>query len=465
MFRFSPCYGIRIAIASTIVALLFSTALLGQSTESVPESAAPAPAAAPAPPPAPAPSLQQERRSDTAAPAPSGSDGAATRPALSRAGASVAIVVDTSHTDSQHRTLLKNTVERFVRRLPEGTEACIFTTSDQPVLLQDSTDNRDELTHATHRLRTGGQPALLAGVRSAAEHLYGTSAEKRAIIVFTPARRVTEPNLEDAIVALRQGSNIEFDAIAGPASDWQLQEQLQRLAVKTGGFALFPPKSGDMTKMAEAAASRLGSNGADVAFGSRGDRPDERARQGYSTVVVRSVAVADNPDTKQFQSGDDELLQKLLIGELQHDKVFPYVLDGRNAAAQASAPAGGGRVLELVTSIVEYRRNNHGSGAKLKVNVMLRDLATGRPVQAFMEKGAGASRMFGGSDEEVEGKALKQVAGNIADEIKKYGRHNDDRENREAKALDKRKNQHEAHRHDKHKDESESQANSYTLPN
>jgi hypothetical protein len=345
-------------------------------------------------------------------------------------GSSIALVVDTSHTDTQHREMLKKSVERFVRTLPDGAEACIFSVSDQPVMVQEITDNHDELTRAVRRLRTGGRPSLLAGVQQAADHLRNSvTSDRMAVVLFTPARRSNEP-MEDAIATLRNGKNVEFDAVAGPATGWQLQEQLQRLAVKTGGFALFPSKSGELSRVAEVAAHKLAPDGADVAFSTRGG--DDRPQRAYTTLIVRNVAVADNPETKEFQSGDDELLQKMLIGKLQHDKIFPYVLDGRDEA-QVKAPKTGGRVLELVTSIVQYRRGNRTQrrligamgGAMVKVNVVLRDAISGRPVQAFMEKGSSSSGLFAGTNEEVEGKAIKEVVSNIADEVKKYGRRGD----------------------------------------
>jgi len=124
-------------------------------------------------------------------------------------------------------------------------------------------------------------------------------------------------------------------------------------------------------------------------------------------------------------------------------------------------PTTHGRVLELITSIVGYRHGNrtqrrlmgYKGGASVKVNVMLRDAATGRPVQAFMEKGSSSSGLLAGSNEEVQSKALKDVVENIAGEVKKYGRRKDDRETRDARRQNKSKGNREA------------QANSYNLPN
>jgi hypothetical protein len=265
----------------------------------------------------------------------------------------------------------------------------------------------------------------------AAEHLRAQRAERLAVVLITPARRVNEPNLEDAIAALRNGKAVELDAIAGPATDWTLQEQLQRLAVKTGGFAIFPSKAGDLMRVADVAARRMSSNeDAALAASRAGDR---HGRPTYTTLIVRNIAVADNPETQEFQSGDDELMQKLLIGRLQHDKAFAYVVDGRNENAQVQMAQDGGRALELVTSIIQYRRGNRlqrrlmgaMGGAMVKVNVVLRDAVSGRPIQAFMTKGSSSSGLFAGSNEEVQSKAIKEVVDNIASDVKKYGRRPD----------------------------------------
>jgi hypothetical protein len=208
-----------------------------------------------------------------------------------------------------------------------------------------------------------------------------------------------------------------------------------------------------MTKVAEAAALNFGQDGDGVTASARAPRRDDSGRPLYTTLIVRNVAVADNPDIRGFQAGDDELLQKMLIGRLQHDNAFPYVIDGKEGT-EVSAAQHDGRALELVPSIVAYRGGKM-HGATVKVNVMLRDMVTKRPVQAFVEKGSASSGMFKGSSDDAESKALKEVSDNIADEVKKYGH-----PKREHESHDK----HEAKKHDTKKDQ-QAQEQSYTLPN
>jgi hypothetical protein len=295
------------------------------------------------------------------------------------------------------------------------------------------TDSRDDLNRAVRRLHSHGHESLFAGVQAAAQHLHDMANSHLAVVLFTTARSPKESNLEDAIAALRGPVNVQFNAIAGPGTGWQLQEQLQRLAVKTGGFAFFPHKSGDMARVADAAAHQVGDpNAVAGTITTAEDRSTgEKGRRNYTAIIVRRVPVADNPDTSEFQSGDDELLQKMLIAQLEHEKLFRYVLDGSSAAArEATASPDGGRTLELRAAIVEYRRGNRAQrqtmgwmgGAKLKVNVELRDLTSGRPVQAFTTQGSATSGLFGGSNEEVQAKALKNVVEKIVSEVKKTQR-------------------------------------------
>lgn len=349
---------------------------------------------------------------------------------LRASGTSVALLVDTSSADpDETHDTLKTSVDKFVRKLPPGQEACLYTLSDKPVLAQDITDNHHDLTSALDRMPSGGASAVLAGLQAAAEHLRTQANEHLAIVLFTAAREMQEPKLEEAITTLTKGRNVEVDAIAGPESDWQLQEQLERIATKTGGVALFPSKEGDMPKIAEVVARKLSPEGdAGASAATTADTVPRTGPASYTTVVVRRVPVADNQDTTEFESGDDELLQKLLIAQLQHEKVFSYVLDGHAEGTQVNTPPETGRALELVASIVQYRRGNHTQrrlmgfvgGAKVKVNVMLKDMASGRPVGAFITQGSSSSGKFAGSNDEVQSSALKEVAENIVTEIKKY---------------------------------------------
>lgn len=154
--------------------------------------------------------------------------------------------------------------------------------------------------------------------------------------------------------------------------------------------------------------------------------PNAAAARAYDTVIVRDVVVASSRETQEFQEGDDELLQKLLLGDLMHQKVFTNVLDGRYNAPKIEAPSAG-RTLELLPAIVQYRRGNrmqrrligYLGGAKVAVTVVLRDAVTKRPLATFLKRGESSSGKFAGTNEEVQTKALKEVAENIVREIEK----------------------------------------------
>jgi hypothetical protein len=170
--------------------------------------------------------------------------------------------------------------------------------------------------------------------------------------------------------------------------------------------------------VSQAIASRLGASAtADTGQGLAHSLRD------YKTVLVRSIPVADNRKTLQFPSGNNFLLERMLVSRLQHAKLFPEVIDAPESTIKTNAtfPPGSSSDLELLATIVGYDRGHPGTPfgpTKLKVEVVLRDMVTRRLITGFTKQQAGPAGMFRGSQEKVEAQILIGMANKIVDEIK-----------------------------------------------
>jgi hypothetical protein len=150
----------------------------------------------------------------------------------------------------------------------------------------------------------------------------------------------------------------------------------------------------------------------------------------YEQITVLPIPVQAGEQTEEILGGEEVLLQRVLLSRLERANIFSRVEDGSGAQAsvQQSGTAEPGKRLELMASIVQYRRGNRaqrqvlggigGRGAaRMGVRVVLLDAATRRPVLAFTETASHASGLFGGSQEHVQSRAILEVAKEIVGQI------------------------------------------------
>ncbi|HWR37271.1 MAG TPA: VWA domain-containing protein [Clostridia bacterium] len=346
--------------------------------------------------------------------------------------ASVAIVVDTSRTARKRAGELRKSVAALITNLTAEDEFCVYSTSDKPVLVQDFTGDASVVLNASKRLRRDGRFALFDTIAVAADHLRNDAAnENIAIVVFVAgmdsASKISPATLEPSSRA-KQPVALYF--VATPGSDVALQETLQQLAFRTRGAAYFPPTAKQMIEASNAVGRQLrpgdpvdASSGATSRRGAKSKKPIAT----YKLLVVRSIPVVNSNETTEFPGGDNLLLHRVLVSRLQKAKLFSEVIDAGSTNAQ-TVPATGsepGEKLELLATIVGYRRGNRlrrqftfGGAARIKVQVILRDAATAEPVLAFTEEGSASAGLFGGSNEQMQTRAIMTVVNKIISRLR-----------------------------------------------
>ena len=333
--------------------------------------------------------------------------------------ASVVIVLDTSDEASSILKTSKKAATRFANRFSSDDELAVFASSGKPALVQPFTSDDQVLRHALNNLHPSGKPAIYETVAQAVEYTRSDAVnDNHAVVVYTNeidgTRTSPMPALENTI---RRGPPIPVYFIALGHSGWQSQEWLQRLAVLSGGAAYFAANNSEVTAVSQAIASRLtvSPKGDSVTSASHPDLRD------YRTLLVRSIPVANSRKTVQFPSGDNALLERLLAARLQQARLFPEIIDAPESSNRAAAlRPGADSELELLATVVGYDRGHPGTPfgpTKLRVQVVLRDLATGHPITAFTKQQSGPSGMFRGSEEKVEAQIIIGMANKIVEAI------------------------------------------------
>jgi hypothetical protein len=150
----------------------------------------------------------------------------------------------------------------------------------------------------------------------------------------------------------------------------------------------------------------------------------------YDQLTVRSIPLAGDDNTSESTGGENLLLQRVLVSRLQKAKIFPEVIDGTGTPMPSAPPitdAEPGKKLDLLATIIEYRRGNRlqrqlmgwRGGAKFKVQILLVDSATRNPVMTFTEEASSATGLFGGSQELVQTKAMLELVDRIVDDLRR----------------------------------------------
>lgn len=337
---------------------------------------------------------------------------------------SVAIVVDDSASAGKHQADVARSVQQFLKFFTADDELCIFAAKEKPMLWQDFTSDIELLSERMNKLYGRNKLALYDTMLAAARHLQSEAGnDARVLAVFT----VGEDNASSVKFAnlLRDPAlKVPVYAVAGPETDWRIQEPFQVLVQQSGGRAYFIRDDEQMLEVARQVGWRItGRNEETVATNS------EKPLLPYKVVVVPSVTVANSKSTEQVAGGDNVLLHRVLVSRLRKSKLFTEVIDADTSNGSSSSPAGGsgnGR-LELLATIVGFERGSRarreflafGGGTKLKVQVVLREAGATQPMLGFVKESSASSGLFGGSDEKVETEAIIRTADQIIAELRK----------------------------------------------
>jgi VWA domain-containing protein len=338
--------------------------------------------------------------------------------------ASVVIVIDASSDAKSMAKTLKKAAVNFAEKFPSDYELAVFASQDQPKLVQSFTSDNSLIIKSVDNLRASGKLASYQAMDQALQYAHSDAVnDKQAVVAFV--NKLDGPDM-GAIRALqntiREAQPVPLYFIALGHSSWQWQESAERVAVLSGGAAYFPTNESDLSAVSQAIAQRLG-----AASENASAQTAQQSLHDYKTLIVRSIPVADNGKTAQFPAGDNLLLERLLTLRLQKTNLFRTVIDAPDPSLdRAGVSPSAGSNLELLATIIGHDRGHPGTPfgpTRMKVQVVLRDLATRQPIAAFTRQQAGPSGMFRGSQEKVEAGILLSLADKIVDALKSMKKH------------------------------------------
>ena len=333
--------------------------------------------------------------------------------------ASVVIVVDTSSDAKGIIKVLKKAASKFAQKFGSSDELALFASHDNSAIVQSFTSDNLLVQKGLDKLQASGKFASYQAVDQALQYTRNDAVnDKQAVVAFVNKLDGADRNAIQALQnTVRQGQPVPLYFIALGHSSWQSQQSAQRVAILSGGAAYFPTKESDLNAVSQAIAQRLGAGSEHESAATA-----QQSLRDYKTLIVRSIPVADNGKTAQFPAGDNLLLERLLTSRLQKANLFPTVVDAPDPTLDRTgfSPSAGSN-LELLATIIGHDRGHPGTPfgpTKMKVQVVLRDLATHQPIAGFTRQEAGPAGMFRGSQEKVEAQILLGLADKIVDALK-----------------------------------------------
>jgi VWFA-related protein len=149
-----------------------------------------------------------------------------------------AILLDTTGSMSTALPRLKNSVIDLINALGPEDYVAVYTFTEQLVVQQDFTQDKDAARRAVLRLRPGGRTALFNALSEAAETMRNQSG-KKAMVVFTDGDdNASVLNSEAAVNRARVDGVPLFTVAEGEALDSSdLKKVLASLSTSTGGAA------------------------------------------------------------------------------------------------------------------------------------------------------------------------------------------------------------------------------------
>ena len=310
---------------------------------------------------------------------------------------------------------------RFINALGDERDVAVVAAGDKPTVVADFNTDPDKVSKQIKKIKPRGAPALQSALALATQRA-ATESDSAAVVVFA---RNPEPGLVPANPAPAANSPVPVYVIASPDSKWNVQAQMQQLAVKSGGTAFFPSNDRELRDVVKETATRVAGH---PDFDGRRDA-DKNLLRGYERLIVRDIPVEESPATSEAGGGENLLMQQVLVARIRKAKLFPVVVNGADQHALESASSAPiGNALELRATILEFRRGNKvqrqfligvKGGAKMKLRVILVDTSTNQAVLAFTKEATYASGLWGGSPEHVQAQAMLNVANEIVNELKR----------------------------------------------
>jgi len=343
---------------------------------------------------------------------------------------SVGILIDSSVVRWGGPSLAKSAVTNFLRSLREEDDYALFTAADRFHIEQEFTDEVDAASTALDHLASKDKAAVYDATIDALRFMgSAVTNDRKALLLLTSGEEGSSRAGVTEVIAAAKQANVPLFIVAVPAGTWRDRVELPELARATGGRALMPAKKSEVMDICEAAGRTL-MGPPRIAAGTGNNR---KPLAGYAELIVRSAPVANLPQTSAFRPADSVQLEKMLVSRLQEKHLFSRLTDATGTTGedlgQHTAPVAPRTTLELLPSIVAFKPGNHlkrgtagllGSGvARVKVQFVLRDAATRKPILAFVKEGVGPSGLLGGDDERNEMEAMLRAARSAVEEIQR----------------------------------------------
>jgi len=340
----------------------------------------------------------------------------------SKGPVSLGILVDTSALGKDGADPVRGVMRNFVRSLRPPDEYALFTVTENFRVAQEFTKDPDLADAPVRLLRPGSGGPLYDAIVSAVQYVDSEASNKRKalLIISSGEDKGGTAGLGDTLLAA-QKAEVQVFVITAPGGSGQWN--LQQLAERTSGAA-YTPRQADLNKVSRIAAREVIGPPLTVSHPKPPAPPKPLAR--YGELVVRDLKVQTNNDTSDFQPGDGVALQKQLVAALSETQVFPKITVATENSTATAALAG---KVELVGTIVEFRGGNYfkrstvgllGSGAaKLKIDFVLRDAATGETVLSLPESCSGASGLLRRSNEKNQNQATRRLIENLMKDLQR----------------------------------------------
>jgi len=169
-----------------------------------------------------------------------------------------AILLDTTGSMSASLPRLKNSVMNFIDELGPEDFVAIYTFTEQLVVQQDFTRDKDAAKRAVLRIRAGGRTALFNALSETAEAMRDQPG-KKAMVVFTDGDDNASVLNSDAAVNRARIDGVPLFTVAeGEALNCaELKTVLKKLSQSTGGAAFEAPDPRSMDAIFERISRQL----------------------------------------------------------------------------------------------------------------------------------------------------------------------------------------------------------------
>jgi hypothetical protein len=336
------------------------------------------------------------------------------------------IVVDTSASMDGRLETVKNSLLAALPQLGSGEQTFLIEAGGGPRVTQGLTSDSSLVQRAVSRMIPYGRNALYDGVVTAANYLRDRAGRGTLamLIIADGSDTASRSTLKEAAAAL-QSLRVNTYCIGTQYNNGKLHDTLTRLASKPGDEALFPrltslaPVSRNViAAIAEQAAASEQSR---LPASADNDAPAiaRRPLHSYSAVTVKQFVIEDGPDTSGFPTGDEALLQKLVVGRIRKYTGFREVDEGGEELDTKEASSEPTDRLTLAGMVVGYNSGGRvrrdllgffGGVMTLTIRFVFRDAESGDEVFRTELTSTGGPVFVHGSVEEMRSQAMLRLA-------------------------------------------------------